>query len=439
MSNLILSRYTIPFEYNGYYLLYNSKSDAFLQVNEDLYNDLLSFAAGTSSEIFDDEETVATLLAEGILTSAGADDLFSSKLIFENVISSYSKDSIYITLAPTISCNLSCPYCYETHKRPGKMSTQTCDKVISFIKRTCPSKNLHLGWYGGEPLLASKIINYFLNQLAENDINLVEHTIVTNGTLLNKENMNVFHKFPLDSIQVTLDGVKKLHDSIRFHHNGNGTFDEIISNLSEFCTSFPNTKVSIRVNIGKHNIDDFERVYHYINDKFDNNKNILVYPGILQGDNDCGFQFNLLDNKELSEFYIKLIDHGILMDKPEVSAKGCTASMLNAFVIGPHGEIYKCWNDIGFEDREIGNVGQSSTINPKIFLGYMIQGTFWNDSKCLECSLLPVCSGGCPHNRLKNKINSGNVNLCSNLALDNNNVLKKLLYVNYKNRIKENI
>ena len=129
----------------------------------------------------------------------------------------------------------------------------------------------------------------------------------------------------------------------------------------------------------------------------------------------------------------------MLMDKPEVSAKGCTASMLNAFVIGPHGEIYKCWNDIGFEDREIGNVGQGSTINPKFFLGYMIQGTFWNDSKCLECSLLPVCSGGCPHNRLKNKINSGNVNLCSNLALDNNNVLKKLLYVNYKNRIKENI
>ena len=132
--------------------------------------------------------------------------------------------------------------------------------------------------------MASRIINYFLNQLAENDINLVEHTMVTNGTLLNRENMSAFHKFPLDSIQVTLDGVKKLHDSIRFHHNGNGTFDEIINNLSEFRTSFPNTKVSIRVNIGKHNIDDFERVYHYINDKFDNNKNILVYPGILQGD-----------------------------------------------------------------------------------------------------------------------------------------------------------
>ena len=131
LEKATLSRYTIPFEYNGYYLLYNSKSDAFLQVNEDLYNDLLSFAAGTSSEIFDDEKTVATLQAEGILTSAGADDLFSSKLIFENVISSYSKDSIYITLAPTISCNLSCPYCYETHKRPGIMSTQTCDKGVS--------------------------------------------------------------------------------------------------------------------------------------------------------------------------------------------------------------------------------------------------------------------------------------------------------------------
>lgn len=47
-------------------------------------------------------------------------------------------------------------------------------------------------------------------------------------------------------------------------------------------------------------------------------------------------------------------------------------------------------------------------------------------------------SGGCLQNRLKNKIQYENVNMCSAFALNNNIVLKELLFINYKNRLKEN-
>ena len=47
-------------------------------------------------------------------------------------------------------------------------------------------------------------------------------------------------------------------------------------------------------------------------------------------------------------------------------------------------------------------------------------------------------SGGCLQNRLKNKIKYENVNMCSAFALNNNIVLKELLFINYKNRLKEN-
>lgn len=34
----------------------------------------------------------------------------------------------------------------------------------------------------------------------------------------------------------------------------------------------------------------------------------------------------------------------------------CTATSLYGYVIGPKGEIYKCWEDVGIKEKEIGSV-----------------------------------------------------------------------------------
>ena len=42
--------------------------------------------------------------------------------------------------------------------------------------------------------------------------------------------------------------------------------------------------------------------------------------------------------------------------KPLFTVGGCGATILNYFVVGPEGELYKCWNDIGDKDSIVGNV-----------------------------------------------------------------------------------
>ena len=50
----------------------------------------------------------------------------------------YSSRILNLTICPTMNCNFGCPYCFEKH-RPGRMSEETQNIVLDFIKRTAQS------------------------------------------------------------------------------------------------------------------------------------------------------------------------------------------------------------------------------------------------------------------------------------------------------------
>lgn len=45
--------------------------------------------------------------------------------------------------------------------------------------------------------------------------------------------INIFKRFEntIDSVQITIDGIKLIHDSRRVYKNGKGTFDDIVNGL----------------------------------------------------------------------------------------------------------------------------------------------------------------------------------------------------------------
>lgn len=58
----------------------------------------------------------------------------------------------------------------------------------------------------------------------------------------------------------------------------------------------------------------------------------------------------------------------------------------------------KCWSDIGIDELSIGNIlDRSSRCNR--LLEYLLYDPT-KDEKCSACKLLPICMGGCPHDRL---------------------------------------
>jgi len=97
---------------------------------------------------------------------------------------------------------------------------------------------------------------------------------------------------------------------------------------------------------------------------------------------------------------------------PNRRSINCAATMKNSYVIGPEGEIYKCWMDAGKKDSVVGSIWGDEPWNARIIAKYMVTADNFNEPECRECFFLPVCGGGCPKIRLESGFSLGAKDLC---------------------------
>lgn len=145
--------------------------------------------------------------------------------------------------------------------------------------------------------------------------------------------------------------------------------------------------------------------------------NIHVYPGMIR-----------LENKEQTKSIepafgrweiAELIYQQLINTNREkelfpkiVYTKNCAANRVNSYIIGPEGEIYKCWNDVSNPNMIVGYIDKSEITNPQLYYRYHSSCSCFNDPSCRECFYLPICNGKCSWYQLKNKYNGGQFNLC---------------------------
>lgn len=430
MDKLKKSKYIFSFKRNPR-LLYVSSTNNLYQINDNLYRFIYNLNLG-KDEINEspNKEIIQQLHKHRIITTEEEDNDILELFRIENNINKYSKENLVLTIAPTISCNLRCPYCYEVNKPKHIMTEEICNGLINFINRHKYAQNLSITWYGGEPLIASSVMHYFLNNLNKvEEKRLVRHSMVTNATLLKGENLILFKKVPLDSIQITVDGMKNTHDKRRIKINEEGTYDEIVKNVTAFVKEYPQTFLSIRVNIDRNNAYEFPDVRKTFHNLFPNKKNMIVYPGTLRG---CPSKdlntTSFLEASEMADLNNLFHKKGFQTDYPLKQKKGCTATMISGYVIGPKGEIYKCWMDVGDESRVIGNIMDSKFSNTNLLFKYINHGSCTDDNKCLKCKFLPICNGGCPRERIANKFEKGNYDLCTLYRVRNAKYLKQVIW-----------
>lgn len=121
----------------------------------------------------------------------------------------------------------------------------------------------------------------------------------------------------------------------------------------------------------------------------------------------------VLNSKEQYAYIDKLLrEHGIIFDRlyPEPRLE-CFVRNPNSVVIGPEGELYKCWNDVGKKDRVYGYLDGRITNEPLLFR-YLAAADPFDDQQCRDCLLLPVCGGGCPYDRIKRDYEDNKINVC---------------------------
>lgn len=438
----ILSRFSFLLkEGEDLYLVYSSLSNSFLKISRDLYECL-------SEGDFDELQTSApelfkTLRQHHIISDGIEDDDAVVIMEMQSNMGAYSSGMLGVTLAPTVSCNLRCPYCFESEKPSGLISKKTCEDVIDFINSHTLCKKFSLNWFGGEPLLGIDRIEYFLTVLHERvekgeSVPMYYHSMITNATLLNDKACRVFQKFPLDTIQVTFDGVKSRHDKMKFYKDGKGTFDEILDNLDLFTKTCPDTSIALRVNVDNNNYKDYLELYNLFSNRFAGKK-ISIYPGILRKCGDCD-DSGFMTTSDVVRFNKWLRDNGIDYSiYPRKLNKVCAATAIAAYAIGPHGELYNCWEDMGQSDALIGSIYKSSLDKPEMLANFMRYGNLFNDETCRKCRLLPLCSGGCPKLRVANKLNGAMNDVCTEYRNnDHEALIQTLLDFYHSGKWKEN-
>lgn len=419
MKNLYVSRYCYFFRSTkGVSLAYSSKTNSFIELSEHVFELLKKYQ--TEEKAINgivSSESLETLCKEGLVGFKGSDDNFVLESQFITQTIQHDTTKLNLVLVPTLNCNFDCPYCFENGKRGGLMSEDTITDLLEFIKGNKGKDNMNLTWYGGEPLLGLKVINKILNGLDKIGCTLKHHSIITNGYYFDEKAIKVFEPHPLDSIQITLDGQAGRHNKLRAMKGTKApSFNTILQHIRLISKNMPKTQLHVRVNIDKNNVEDYFSLREEINNMVNSN-NVTVYPGIIR-----------LENKEMTNtvepafgrwetanFLYDIYSKGILEGEVYPSlcmSKTCCASCVNSFIIGPQGEIYKCWNDVSDKTKVVGDINKKGIFNKELYYRYHVGCEWYNDAGCRKCFFLPICNGKCAWYNERNMYHNGRFNLC---------------------------
>ncbi len=413
------------------FFLYNSRTNSFIKLSEDIYNEL---SIVKDKEDFDwdsaniNANSLRNLIKAKVIIDPFEDENFIIQKKMVRYMHGFQRSTLGIVLLPTFACNFRCTYCYESDLPRYFMSEITENKVIEFIKSFENCSNLQLCWHGGEPLIAFENVKRFLSKIERDDlIKITHHSMVSNGYLLDREKCVYLSDHKLDSIQITIDGLKENHDKSRIHKLGFSTFDTIINNIENVFQLMPKCHVIIRMNVHAENEADFPLLYEYLKSKWGNQNYSINMK--YANDHNNGCRVECFKDRDKIFYAKKLYDNYKIENigfypKPKIG--GCAATYINTFVIDPKGYIYKCWVDVGKPERRIGNISEKK-FNAALMSEYIMGTDMFSDPKCLDCLLLPICDGGCNLRRLDYKLKKIPYDVCP-IDIENLDILFDMFY-----------
>lgn len=390
-----LSKYTkiFPCKEKGEYLIYSTRKTSFVHVPE---STMKSIKAGNLSP--SDEET---LVKKGMLLPEEKNEQ-EAILGFFDKINKKSK-SFNAVVVMNLDCTLDCKYCYEAKMRGDHyMSSETADLLIDYTEKHYLSeeKEVHIGFYGGEPLLSFEMIKYIskkIKTLTEKKGIDYSFSLVTNGTLLTGQRAEELAELGLKSARITIDGPKDNHNRSRPFKSGSGSFDCIIQNIREACDFI---KIQIGGNFTRKNYRDFPLLLDYLleNGLTPDKISVVKFDPVAKMGKKSEFTENTEGCETANEPW--LFKAGLFL-REEILKRGfrtpkltpiiCAVELSNELVVNYDGTIYKCPAFLGWEDYKVGNLRIGIQDYSKSY-----DLNFWRTSPgCLDCEYLPLCFGGC--------------------------------------------
>lgn len=319
------------------------------------------------------------------------------------LIKSMNHDAIYnngvfrLTINPTLNCNLSCWYCYETHPKTiiNSKVIKSIENQIQKIVELDNVQKLELDWFGGEPMLCFSNILYPLALRAkgmalQNNVQF-ESSITTNGYLIKHEMISKFKEISLNNFQITLDGDAETHNSIRKHNRTHDTYNKIVKNINLLCEHIPSLRLVLRIN---YTPDNLANICQIIKDfpLSNRNKITISFQKVWQIKNN-----DFDDIKELEKLKDTFIEAGFRWGNMYFNDKNytCYADLHNQAVVNFDGKIFKCTARDFCTTQNDGVIDDDGIKWHKDLLDKRMKHSTFDNQFCLPCKLLPACYGPC--------------------------------------------
>jgi uncharacterized protein len=327
------------------------------------------------------------------------------------------KDTLELVLLPTEDCNFRCVYCYG--KFPAGVMSPS---VRAGVRKTVESRlgeltRLHIGWFGGEPLLGWEVIEelapFFAERTKAAGIAYSSH-ITTNGYLLDPGVARKMLDWRILSYQITLDGLPETHNKSRPLCDGGATFERILENLAAMRAHSDPFSVRLRVNFDQENVASLERFMELIRDRLRGDPRFQIAfqaVGKWGGPNDETLHVIAKPQAAAHQRALRGQARAACIPYESVTrlaspALICYAANPTSFRIGVDGRVMKCGNRAPSSLDVVGRVTETNGLELDEAKHRAWGSPYYlQDAECMECFYLPVCQGGirCPLSRIQGK------------------------------------
>lgn len=395
------SKYNCILQDNTGMVIYNAATDQLVALTPQLANIFNEGKAAPEKIKAQHAELYDHLLQKGIFVRDEADE--TETYIRKREEYERSSGEYTITINPTLACNMSCWYCYESHKNMPAMSADVKQSVLLLIDKLLADnklKKLNLSFFGGEPLLyfdkvVVDIINHAKMQCKAFDAKLSIH-FTTNAYLLTENVLKQLEGLDV-SFQITIDGGKQVHDSVRKTKGGEPTYARIVEHIHQTLSC--GFSVGVRFNYTAKSIPSFIDVVKDFSHLQQEQKQLVNFT----------FQRVWQDNEGDASQVEQQVEHierafeqaGLFVNNAKsYIVPYCYADGVNTAVVNYNGDLFKCTaRDFAPKSKE-GTLAADGTLRWNERLRKRMSIRHGSDI-CLQCRIYPICHGGCSQMKLE--------------------------------------
>lgn len=386
---------------NNNYLAYNPLTNALCKIDQKIVDFLEGKKVSLSPEVIDDLVKGLFWIFDSFNESSYVDHIFYSQ--------KYGGRNINFTIVPTLYCNMRCIYCFETTTNLNiSMEPSIVEKTIVFVRKKIEEFHpafVEISWYGGEPLLEIDTISN-ITQAIQKECNQrnIRYTssLITNGTLISKLNKDLLSSLKIKSMQITIDGPREIHNLRRPFKNGVGTYDIIMGNILDIISQELNVKVNLRINVDKENEKYIPVLLTELSSSIKSWDRLRIDFGRVTSTPTLSCKSRgdtLLTTADFAHSYLRLLEEmkklKIPLPRLYPSFNTCLLKGFTSWMIGPRGELYTCWEDVGDDNKIAGNIMTGLDLRQNRAWEWVFSN--WRTTeKCSNCPIVPICLGGCP-------------------------------------------